>query len=288
MEKIMDIENFKKFMKSRGITDQKIEENIRNSTPILKVSQNGPVTVAHMDQIVRMGETKKADPKTIESFKRTCTLIIEFQRSLEKKNAPASSAPIAVPIDTEQYPYGFLSTLYFKIPFLFLMAIVIAGFALKYIPIDPSGFLGRNKIKLDDLVYPLPLVGGLSKAVKDSYEAAKHGVKINDLASAEFNLKKAVRLKPDFTEAWYNLGATQANLSIEFAKENKDKEAIAKFKEAVDSKKRAKELMDKDIWFIYKEEEQINVRSDVENALADADETIANKETLLMLLKTWH
>jgi hypothetical protein len=284
----MDIENFKKFMKDRGITDQKIEENLKNTNLILKVSQNGPVTVAHMEQIVRMGEAKKAEEKILESLKRTCMLIMEFQKFSERKGNPDLKLPIAVPVVTEKYPYGFLSTLYFKIPFSLLMAIVIAGFSLKYIPIDPSGFLGRNKIKLDDLVYPLPLVGGLSKAVKDSYEAAKHGVKINDLVSAEFNLKKAVSFKPDFTEAWYNLGATQANLSMELAKENKNKEAISKFKEAVDSKKRAKELMDKNSWFIYKEDEQKNVRSDVENALADVDETIANEETLLMLLKTWH
>lgn len=160
-------------------------------------------------------------------------------------------------------------------------------FSLKYIPLAPDSFAGRTKMKLDDLVYPLPLVGGLSKAVKDAYAAAIQNVRSNDMEAAETNLKKAISLKPDFTEAWYNLGATQTYIAMNLAKDEKDREAIAKFREAVESKKKSKTLMDKNIWYIYKEAEQENVRHDVREALRDVNELLANEETLLLLLKIY-
>ncbi|MEN6622010.1 MAG: hypothetical protein ABFD50_10720 [Smithella sp.] len=142
-------------------------------------------------------------------------------------------------------------------------------------------------MQLDDLVYPLPLVGGLSKAVKDSYADARRNVRCDDLEAAESNLKKAVSLKPDLTEGWYNLGATQTNMAISLAHEGKDREAIAKFREAVESKKKSRTLMEKNIWYIYKEQEQENVRNDVKEALQDVDRLLASESELLFLLKVY-
>jgi hypothetical protein len=48
---------------------------------------------------------------------------------------------------------------------LLMMVIVVLItlflFSLKYIPLAPDSTAGRTKMKLDDLVYPLPLVGGM-------------------------------------------------------------------------------------------------------------------------------
>lgn len=174
-----------------------------------------------------------------------------------------------------------------KIFFVIFVLLILFSFSLKYIPLSADSWAGKSKMKLDDLVYPLPLVGGLSKAVKDAYADAIQNVRKDDLETAEFNLKKAVSLKPDFTEAWYNLGATQSNLAIRLAGDGKDSEAIAKFREAVDSKKKSKALMDKNIWYVYKEPEQENVRYDVGEALRDIDELLANERELLFVLKIY-
>jgi len=47
-----------------------------------------------------------------------------------------------------------------------------------------------------------------------------------------------------------------SNIAIRLARDEKDRESIAKFREAVDSKKKSKALMDKNIWYVYKEPEQ--------------------------------
>lgn len=174
-----------------------------------------------------------------------------------------------------------------KILIVIVILLSLSLFSLKYIPLAPESWAGKSKMKLDDLVFPLPLVGGLSKAVKDAYAAAIQNVRNNDLEAAEANLKKAVSLKPDFTEAWYNMGATQTFIAMSLAKDGKDREAIAKFREAVDSKKKSKSLMDQNIWYVYKETEQENVLSDVREALRDVDELLANEEMLLLVLKIY-
>lgn len=174
-----------------------------------------------------------------------------------------------------------------KILSVIFVLLILFVFSLKYIPLNPNSWTGKTKMKLDDLVYPLPLVGGLSKAVKDAYADAIQNVRNDDLEAAEANLKKAVSLKPDFTEAWYNLGAAQTNLAMRWAKEDKDSEALAKFREAVDSKKKSRALMDKNVWYVYKEPEQENVRYDVGEALRNVDELLANEKELLFLLKIY-
>jgi tetratricopeptide (TPR) repeat protein len=174
-----------------------------------------------------------------------------------------------------------------KILVVLMVLTSLSLFSLKYIPLSPDSFAGRTKMKLDELVYPLPLVGGLSKAVKDAYAAAIQNVRNNDLEAAEANLKKAVRLKPDFTEAWYNLGAAQTFMAMNLAREEKDRDAVLKFREAVESKKKSQSLMDKNTWYVYKEPEQENVRHDVREALRNVDELLANEQMLLLLLKIY-
>ena len=174
-----------------------------------------------------------------------------------------------------------------KILFVIFVLLILFLFSLRYIPLKPDSLAGKAKMKLDNLVYPFPLVGGLSKEVKDAYADAIQNVRKDDLDAAEANLKKAVSLKPDFTEAWYNLGATQTNIAMRLARDEKDSESIAKFREAVDSKKKSKALMDKNIWYVYKEPEQENVRHDVGEALRDVDELLANEKMLLFVLKIY-
>lgn len=121
-----------------------------------------------------------------------------------------------------------------------------------------------------------------------AYDEAKAAVWESKLALAQDLLKEAVDLKPDFTEAWYNLGATQTRLAIAAAESNDDALAVKLFRDGVGSKKRARELMIQNKWFEYVDDERIRARSDAENALQYADETLANEAMLLNVLKHWN
>ncbi|HQQ64350.1 MAG TPA: hypothetical protein PLF22_12375, partial [Pseudomonadales bacterium] len=55
----------------------------------------------------------------------------------------------------------------------------------------------------------------IPEAAWQSYEDAKDAVYQRDYIRAERDLANAVRIKPDFTEAWYNLGATQSHIAID-------------------------------------------------------------------------
>jgi len=119
------------------------------------------------------------------------------------------------------------------------------------------------------------------------YEHAKDAVYQSDLERAESDLSNAVSIKPDFTEAWYNLGATQANRAIELTRQHHEHDAVIMFKKAVESKKRSRELMIQGKWFEYEGQERTQVRSDVEHALADADEVINDEASLIKALWLW-
>lgn len=121
----------------------------------------------------------------------------------------------------------------------------------------------------------------------EAYDHAKDAVYESNLIEAEKLLKKAVELKPDFTEAWYNLGATQSRLAILAMKQQDEKTSVQYFHAGVESKKKSRELMIQHKWFEYNEEQQAQTRADVEQALSNADELLLpqNESTLIQALK---
>jgi len=119
------------------------------------------------------------------------------------------------------------------------------------------------------------------------YEHAKDAVYQSDLTRAESDLSNAVRIKPDFTEAWYNLGATQARIAINLTREHHEHDAVLMFRKGVGSKKKARDLMIQGKWFEYEGQDRIQVRNDVEMALADADEVINDDVSLIKALWLW-
>jgi tetratricopeptide (TPR) repeat protein len=127
-----------------------------------------------------------------------------------------------------------------------------------------------------------------SAEVRAEYEQAKDAVRAQDYRRAQAHLEKTVALLPDFTEGWYNLGATYAHLAIVAAQESGRDEALAYFRQAVDAKRTARDLMDQGRWYVYlAEEEQTQVRGDVEKALEDADAVLADEASLLIALRIW-
>jgi len=90
---------------------------------------------------------------------------------------------------------------------------------------------------------------------------------------------------PDFTEGWYNLGAAASRLAVEAAGRSDDQAALAFFREGVDAKRRADQLIREGRWLIYGPTEQAQVTADLAEALADADDVLANEPALLIALR---
>jgi hypothetical protein len=80
---------------------------------------------------------------------------------------------------------------------------------------------------------------GLSAEAFQAYETAKQSVEANDLAAARGHFQEAVAAQPDFTEGWYNLGATTTRLAAAAAGAGQDPEALALFREGVNEKRQA-------------------------------------------------
>lgn len=119
-----------------------------------------------------------------------------------------------------------------------------------------------------------------------AYEDARTAVYLRDYARAERDFLLAVQLQPDFTEAWYNLGATQANMAIELVNYS-ERAAVDKYHDAVNSKKTARSLMMDDKWFVYTGDERTEVRYDVEQALEYSDEIASHEAELVEALHLW-
>lgn len=133
---------------------------------------------------------------------------------------------------------------------------------------------------------PGPLT--LPPPVRAVYEEAKQAVRVGDYEAARVSLEEAVRLLPDFTEGWYNLGATFTHLAIRAASQGADADAGRLFRQAVESKRTSRDLMNRERWYVYKSPgEQQQVRSDVDAGLEDAEEVLANEASLLAALRLW-
>ena len=129
---------------------------------------------------------------------------------------------------------------------------------------------------------------GVSAPAWEAYAAARKAIWAKDLVSGQAGFKEAVAAQPDFTEAWYNLGAMTAHLAIEAAGEGRDGDALSLFRESVTQKRRASDLIAEGKWFVYlKEDEQKGVVSDLRHALEDADAVVQDEESLLIALRMW-
>jgi hypothetical protein len=127
---------------------------------------------------------------------------------------------------------------------------------------------------------------GLPADVRAHYEAAKPAVEQGDWATAERSFRAAVEARPDFTEAWYNLGSTLAREALDAAAVGRDADALAYFRASVDAKRRAQALANSGTWYVYRPgQEQDIMLSDLREALRDADAVLADEASLLAALR---
>jgi tetratricopeptide (TPR) repeat protein len=130
--------------------------------------------------------------------------------------------------------------------------------------------------------------GGLPGEAKRAYEGAKEAVVRGDLEEAQRQFTVAIGAEPRFTEAWYNRGSVNARLAVNTIRSGDEQRALDIFRQSVDDKRRARELIDQGVWFIYKPgPEQDQVRHDLEMALKDVDEVLADEASLLQALRLW-
>jgi tetratricopeptide (TPR) repeat protein len=131
-----------------------------------------------------------------------------------------------------------------------------------------------------------PSAKGLDRRALAAYENAKGDYLRGDLAAMQKSLEQAVQHQADFTEGWYNLGACRGNRALEAIRTEDEQGALALFRAAVDAKRKAKDLMDQGVWFVYlTEAEQQQVRDDVEAALEDAEAVLEDEESLLAAMR---
>ena len=128
----------------------------------------------------------------------------------------------------------------------------------------------------------------LNSSAKAAYDQAYAAVRVQDYLAAEKLFSEAIREQGDFLEALYNRGAARSRLAIDLMRNRDERGSLRMYKNAVDDKKRAKELMDQGAWLVYlTDREQSIVKRDVEAALADADEVLADERSLVEALKLW-
>ena len=131
-------------------------------------------------------------------------------------------------------------------------------------------------------------VPGLNPAALQAYEQARDEVMNQHFERSISYFQKAVIAQPDFTEAWYNMGASFAHIAIAKARAGSEQEEIEVFKQAVKAKKRARQLIAANVWYVYRTAaEQNQVKYDLENGLEDADDILADEEALKAGLEYW-
>jgi tetratricopeptide (TPR) repeat protein len=119
-----------------------------------------------------------------------------------------------------------------------------------------------------------------------AYQEAKLYIQASDLRGAVTALQRAIAQNPDFTEAYYQLGAAKTNLAIEEVRHD-ERAAIELFREGVEAKKEARRLMDQNKYYIWTERQRSQARIDLREALRDVDAVLADEPSLIAALKTY-
>ncbi len=120
-----------------------------------------------------------------------------------------------------------------------------------------------------------------------SYNKGVEATKEKKYSEAKAFFEEAVQKNPDFAEAWYNLGFVEIHLSKEKLDKGKRKEALALFRKGIDHKDRAKGLMEKGKFLVYKEpgEQKRLLEQDDLEKLDAVKELVDNEEFVVEAIK---
>jgi tetratricopeptide (TPR) repeat protein len=119
-----------------------------------------------------------------------------------------------------------------------------------------------------------------------AYQEAKGLIQANDLRAAVNSLTRAIEQNPDFSEAYYQLGAAKTNLAIQQIHYD-ERNAIELFREGVAAKKQARHLMTLNKYYVWNQRQRERAWSDLREALRDVDAVLADEPSLIAALKMY-
>jgi tetratricopeptide (TPR) repeat protein len=119
-----------------------------------------------------------------------------------------------------------------------------------------------------------------------AYQEAKGLIQANDLRAAVNSLRHAIEQNPEFSEAYYQLGAAKTNLAIQEVRRD-ERTAIELFREGVEAKKQARHLMNLNKYYVWNERQREQARTDLREALRDVDAVLADEPSLVAALKMY-
>lgn len=282
----LDLEDFQRFLAERGRREEHLLELRQHAERILQLAQDGDVTEQAIAQAIEEAKAEGQGGLVLQRLASVGNSLLAFQR-IRKAEARRTAAP-GSPGRTAGRPRSGEAQARGLLLLVAAVSIAIAGAG--------GGYWGwkayRDSRDREEQAFPPRQDGALQRFRPDAdvmrvYEAGRDAVRSGDLASGAAHLERAVALQPDFTEAWYNLGAALSNLAIQATRAGDEDLAVRLFRKAVDSKKRSKALMDRGVWYLYGPADQAEVRSDVQNALEDADDVLADEKSLRAALRIW-
>lgn len=119
-----------------------------------------------------------------------------------------------------------------------------------------------------------------------AYGEAKEHIQGNNLRAAIGSLEQAIAQNPEFSEAYYQLGAAKTNLAIEEVRYD-ERSAIQLFREGVAAKKEAHHLMSLNKFYVWNAQQREQAWNDLREALRDADAVLADEASLVVALKMY-
>jgi tetratricopeptide (TPR) repeat protein len=119
-----------------------------------------------------------------------------------------------------------------------------------------------------------------------AYRAAKVDIQDNNLRAAVDSLEQAIEQNPEFSEAYYQLGAAKTNLAIEQVRYD-ERSAIQLFREGVAAKRKAHHLMSLNKFYVWNEQQREQAWKDLREALRDVDAVLADETSLVAALKMY-
>ncbi|MCC6954188.1 MAG: hypothetical protein IT290_08725 [Deltaproteobacteria bacterium] len=126
----------------------------------------------------------------------------------------------------------------------------------------------------------------LSAQTESLYRRGEDAYTRGDYEQCVKHLSDAIELQEDFLEAYYGRGGCSIGLALHVMREGNRERALELYRDSVADKREAKALMDEGRWYIYfGKREQRQMISDVKSALVDADEVMADEESLVAAMK---
>jgi tetratricopeptide (TPR) repeat protein len=119
-----------------------------------------------------------------------------------------------------------------------------------------------------------------------AYNEAKDYILSENYQASIVALERAVEQDPDFAEAWYQLGASRTHMAIRQVRYD-EQTAVRLFREGVDAKRTAKQLMSLGKYFVWDEPQRTQAWSDLSKALEDVDAVLADEPSLIAALRMW-